>query len=485
MKNLSKINSKGFTLIELLATIVILLVVLSITIYFGYNIINNANKKSYQATINNIEKIASTYVLENNSLVKWINSSDDSYQYQCVLVDDLIDTGYFSGDILNSKVDKEINVKRENIVYLERNINNKTITNSVLLVGDKVDFDKGLCDNVNNNVIGNNVLGNITFKVEPNGYSNEKKITIDYRISNNTDSLSNYVFSYEYDKIDDIKKSGNFSSETHQEVVTVNKNGKLTAQIKKGDISIISQIQVINQIVEDKPMCSISVTSSGIIMSVNDNVNITEKGLSTSNVPDYNGKTQLDLRKGKIYGYVKDAAGNTGSCSVDIVNTVYTCSIGATRTNNTIGCTTFNYDKASSSCPSGYTYSEDNCGREVIYTKLFKICRKDSNGYSFSDDISGVVLGLDSCTVEPGFICDASSVGKSYAYKCEKESESEIKGVIHCYKYSCSSGTLDGSNCKLYYKSSCDSGWNITNSYCSDSSYTRVSGKNYCYKTLQ
>ena len=39
---MKKINNKGFTLIELLTTITILAIVLSITLFFGVNLIKNA-----------------------------------------------------------------------------------------------------------------------------------------------------------------------------------------------------------------------------------------------------------------------------------------------------------------------------------------------------------------------------------------------------------------------------------------------------------
>lgn len=140
----NKKNSYGFTLIELLATITILSIVLSISIYFVYEIVDSARNKSYQVTISNIEKEAGTYVLENASSVEWINDNDMSYQYQCVSIQNLIDSGYFSGDVLNSKVDKDVYVQKNDMVYLERNIYSKTITNSVLLVGDRTNFS-GLC----------------------------------------------------------------------------------------------------------------------------------------------------------------------------------------------------------------------------------------------------------------------------------------------------------------------------------------------------
>ena len=62
---INKTNSKGFTLVELLAVISLLSIVSVITIWTFTNVIDNAKKKSYRVTINNIEKYSENYVLEN------------------------------------------------------------------------------------------------------------------------------------------------------------------------------------------------------------------------------------------------------------------------------------------------------------------------------------------------------------------------------------------------------------------------------------
>ena len=116
----SKLNA-GFTLIELLATIVILSIITSIVIYFAINIMDNARNKSYITTKNNVEKVASNYILEDINDTVWMDSDMDSqYQYQCVTVQNLIDTGYFSNDVLESKISKDRNLKTTDYIFIER-----------------------------------------------------------------------------------------------------------------------------------------------------------------------------------------------------------------------------------------------------------------------------------------------------------------------------------------------------------------------------
>lgn len=74
MKN----NNHAFTLVELLATITILGIVLSITVYVSINAVNKDKENSYKTTKSNIEKIASTYLEENGDRLFYISKNDDT-----------------------------------------------------------------------------------------------------------------------------------------------------------------------------------------------------------------------------------------------------------------------------------------------------------------------------------------------------------------------------------------------------------------------
>ena len=232
------------------------------------------------------------------------------------------------------------------------------------------------------------------------------------------------------------------------------------------------------------PTCTISVSTSNVSMIVDDNVSVTNKGLSTSATADYNNQTSVSLTKGKIYGYVEDAAGNTGSCSVEIVDTEYkyTCSIAASSQNSTTGCTTSNYNNPSSACGYGYTYSSDTCSSRTYYAKHFQKCTKVGSSYKYTNE--GPEYGNMSCTVGTKIMCNQANAGYTYISQCEL-TDQFVEGNITCSKYSCSSGTLSGSKCYKYNQNSCSSGWSwsASSSYCADS-YTRISGKYYCYKIL-
>ena len=89
-------NMKGFSLIELLGTLVVLGIITTITIYSAINIMSGVKEKTYKTTINNIQKEASNYVLEEISATRWMdNDYVENSEYQCVTVQNLIDAGYF------------------------------------------------------------------------------------------------------------------------------------------------------------------------------------------------------------------------------------------------------------------------------------------------------------------------------------------------------------------------------------------------------
>ena len=187
-------RKKGFTLIELLATIVILSLVVGIVAYVAINTISNSKEKSYKVTINNIEKIARDYLLENSDRLFYIpKSNDNSIEYQCITIRNLIDMGYFKNDILNSKIDDDGNfVKEEDYIYIARNKTTKAIA-EISYGGE----NQSECPNAVK------ATGSVDISISPSGWSDYKEIVITYKIKNAND-INAYEYKYSYSNMDSL-----------------------------------------------------------------------------------------------------------------------------------------------------------------------------------------------------------------------------------------------------------------------------------------
>ena len=175
---MKKLNNKGFTLTELLATLAVLSLVSTIVIYVAINVVNSAKDKSYLVTRNNVEKAAVSYLEENSDKIHFVKY-DDNIEYQCVTVQNLIDTNYFDKDVLNSKISNDKTIRVSDYIYIERDSNSKTIKNSKLITDSDSDSDYStLCGNYNSRLDGD-----IEFKI-PGGYAKEKDVLIRYCLYN-------------------------------------------------------------------------------------------------------------------------------------------------------------------------------------------------------------------------------------------------------------------------------------------------------------
>ena len=227
-----EINNKkknGFTLIELLATIAILAIVVSITLYVSLSAIEKSKEKSYKVTINNIQKEAANYLLENSDRLFFISDTKDlSVEYQCITVQNLIDMGYFDEDITESKIDKDTNVNTNMYVYIKRDRSTKVIKETALI-------------NDSNNVTCSQAVkakGDISFVVEPTGWSKEKKITLYYSLNNLNDvtTIGNYKYDYKYDGTSENIYGNNTDTERQIKVMS---NGTLEGYITLNNEKIV------------------------------------------------------------------------------------------------------------------------------------------------------------------------------------------------------------------------------------------------------
>ena len=124
----------------------------------------------------------------------------------------------------------------------------------------------------------------------------------------------------------------------------------------------------------EAPSCTLSVTSNNISFNTkNDNIGVTAYGLSTSNTATYGGENSIAIGTGTIYGYVKDRAGNTGSCSAEILE------INDTGTFHTFNCSSDYHEMQDEVCYNkGYDYYGDSCEvSDTLYYATEYYCEKD------------------------------------------------------------------------------------------------------------
>ena len=236
------------------------------------------------------------------------------------------------------------------------------------------------------------------------------------------------------------------------------------------------------------PTCTISLVGNTIKMNVYDNVGVISKGLNDYQGANYNGVTQREVVAGTFYGYVMDADGNKGSCSIEVrkKTNLYTCSNTATKNYSYVSCNASNINSPSTACSSGKIYSSNTCKINKKYEVSYATCFYDEANRQYTWRNIGVTkYNQTSCSVEVIHETPCSweyhQNGRvEYISSC-KETSRTYSGTIACYTNSCSSGKLSGGKCYLYNQSSCNSGWTSTSAGTGcTSGYTAVG--NYCYK---
>ena len=276
---MKRLDNKGFTLTELLATLAVLSLVSTIVIYVAINVVNSAKDKSYLVTRNNVEKAAVSYLEENSDKIHFVKYKDN-IEYQCVTVQNLIDTNYFDKDVLNSKISKDKTISDSDYIYIERDKKSRTIKNSKLITDSDRDYST-ICGNYNSRLDGD-----IEFKI-PGGYAKEKDVLIKYCLYNvsdykNIEYLYNYVpsdkssFIREYDEDNCLVKN-----------IKILSNGELTAEVKDTDIKKSTSITGIDNkapVIKIEPNGDDTYTKSKTI-----NINISDdlSGISSDSTIKY------------------------------------------------------------------------------------------------------------------------------------------------------------------------------------------------------
>ena len=218
-----KVNKKGFTLIELLATIVILSIVASLVGYVAIRSINNAKKKSYQVTLNEISSNANNYMIERSGELFFIQ--DDDIEYQCLTVQNLIDKGFLKDTITESKVSDNENVKKDSYIYIERDTNTKAVTKSYYVTSAD---DNRKCGEAIN------ALGSVVITASPLDWSKEKSMVITYKVKNTNSQigLDNYLYDYKYNNTEPTG-NGKYVDLSNGQVSNINilENGTMVGNI--------------------------------------------------------------------------------------------------------------------------------------------------------------------------------------------------------------------------------------------------------------
>lgn len=255
-KNINK--SQGFTLVELLATIALLSLVVTVVIYVATGVIDSAKENSYKVTVNNIQSAASNYTFEDFENF-WVDGGylDDDNQYQCVSVQNLIDTGYFGSDVLNSYVRENRKVNEDDYVYLERDKGTKTVIRNVIDLDNVIDECREYADR----------RGKIRITSEPLGWSKQKKVKIYYNLYNLKDSSELENATYEYTYLDTSRNvvmegTGTFDMTSKIVEVDVDINGTMYAKIISNDVSVVPVSYTITTIDTKDPEGRIEASNS-------------------------------------------------------------------------------------------------------------------------------------------------------------------------------------------------------------------------------
>ena len=175
------------------------------------------------------------------------------------------------------------------------------------------------------------------------------------------------------------------------------------------------------------PTCKLSVSTN--ITFANKSSDVTQYGISKNAYASY-GTSSLRISTGTIYGYVLDRAGNTGSCSVSVTDTIYdeepyTCETECGGSWEKGDCQLVCYYNASSSeiskkkCNSG-AYQADY---KTCYKCYYSSCPSqfpniDWSASSCTDDVWVPKYCTDTC-YETVITCSRgyTKLNRNYCYK--------------------------------------------------------------------
>ena len=168
------------------------------------------------------------------------------------------------------------------------------------------------------------------------------------------------------------------------------------------------------------PSCKLKATASGVTFeSKTDNVGVISFGLIKSTTATYNSTSTLALSNGTFYGYVMDAAGNTGKCSITIGGTYV-----SSYTMTTKKCNSYvsSYTKTTKTCNRNfvdYTRTSKWCTRDITSWTIFKKrCDTYISSYSGTCKCRDKLIGSNTSVACTASTCSATCGTKYYSGTC-------------------------------------------------------------------
>ena len=445
-------------------------------------------------------------MVENGDRLFYLSKNDKSdIEYQCITLKNLIDTGYFDTKLLESNVAEGISPKESDYVYIERDINSKSIKKNVYIQSFDNEY-KEICDGAVKALMGIAFLGDF------NSWGKTKDITIIYKLKN-ANNVNDYEYGYEYsnDKIELLKDNGN------EKVVRVSDNGTLAGMINYLGEKAYEDSIIIDMIDNDGPNITLGNYKNGyvkekvdIILKISDIgigvdrssftvddivATVGDKKIDTNNLiladmgndnfkltiknKQYDGKVVISIDSGKVLD--KLGNGNTAvKFDLDITfdNKKPMCSLSVDGT-TIIG--NYNDDEGEIEY-YGYISSmtgTSNANKSIDSVGTYTFYVKDKAG-----NVNSCSLNVVSTNAE--FVCGGYTTTVSGSCDCERTIDGSGNAAVYekgtCVGYrqcKCPSKGASPFFNTCTTKTTCNGYYT---SYNCDSGYTKINN-NYCYKT--
>lgn len=463
-------NRKGFTLIELLAVIAIVGLVMGLATFGIVRVVNNSREQSTLISSNNIKEAAKIYSTEkNDDSSYWLDINGEEYKYFCVTIQELINKG-----LLDKKASLDAKYKPSDYVAIKKNKVTMVSGESEILSEDANKDDEniktmmGVCGGT----IANEVINKYPSFKEETSYTDEIDIPFEdgkaeseiterkcYYGLTSANLSKEGVIDGSICKI--ASSDGGLKSSTDYYVrvcMTTEKKSKICSdtEVKKTAGLTTPSINVNNSVTITYNDDNIKEGASHYFKSPLDaasNSNVQkctldknrftcEENTTTTIEKNMWYKTDsssvvinlTEIGNGKVVARITDRSDNyresvkevSTSNTIESVNTTYSCPAGY-------------------SCSGGTCTSSSKCEKKVTGEVSEMYYCSHNNSYQASPTCS--YTGWENAAFDLG--CSTSQTCSDTTYSCPSDS------------------TLNGTNCYMYNRYSCRSGWtSVATGYC-------------------